>query len=178
MISRIVDSLTANHPNIAGYFRDRITCFFDTTASRNFAAFLCTGIAAGLFAGGDNVVIKFASLAITAIVWLQTSVLAGFAKHWSYPVLTAMYLMLPYVFVIRPDTAEAAQATEFQYMLSDLMLAVPLRPMRMIAGEGDAQTVSLIIYGACTVLFLVGVRLRNTAKRSDFYCRTRLEQLQ
>ena len=177
MISRIVDSLTSRYPKLAGYCKDRIYYFFDTSDGRNIGAFLCAGVASGLFAGGSSDFLKYASLVITAVVWAQASLLAGFAKQWMYPVLTAMYLILPYVFVIRPDTAEAAQATEFQYMLSDLMLAVLLRPMRIIAGDVNAQTVSLIVFGACTLLFLTGIRLRNTAKRSDFYCRTRLEQL-
>lgn len=177
MISRTVDSLTSNHPKAAEYCRKRIELFFDTSDGKNIVVFLIAGIAAGVFAGCPNDIIKYAALGITAVVWIQTSVLAGFLRQWFFLFFTAVYFMLPYIFVIKPETAEAAQASELQYMLSDLLRTVPLRPMYLIAGDGDPQLVSTILLLVCIVLFFIGFRIRSGAKRSDFYCRTRLEQL-
>lgn len=177
MIARTVDRLTAMHPVAEKYCRERIYSFFETTNGRNIAVFMISGIAAGLFAGSPNSVLRVLSLAVTVIVWAEAAVLAGFLRHWVFVVFSAAYFMLPYVFVIVPGTAEAAQATEFQYMLSDMMLAVPLRPMSTIAGEGDPQFISACMLAAYLILFFAGVRVRSLAKRSDFYCRTRLDQL-
>ncbi|MBR5089527.1 MAG: hypothetical protein IK093_08865 [Ruminiclostridium sp.] len=177
MICRTVDRITADHKPAADYCRKRILTFFDTSDGRNIAVFIISGVAAGIFAGIPNDIIRYASFAITVAVWIQTSVLAGFLRQWLYIFFAAVWFMLPYVFVIKPDTAEAAQASDIQYMISDLLQAVPLRPMYMIAGEGDPGIVSAIVLLVCIVLFFIGFRARTRAKRSDFYCRTRLEQL-
>ena len=177
MISRTVDSLTSQYPKAAEYCRKRIDVFFNTSDGKNIAVFLISGIAAGIFAGSPNDIVKFAALGLTAAVWIQTSVLAGFLRHWLFLFFTAVYFMVPYIFIIKPETAEAAQASELQYMLSDFLRTVPLRPMYLIAGDGDPQLVSTILLLVCIVLFFIGYRIRAGAKRSDFYCRTRLEQL-
>ena len=177
MISRTIDSLTSQYPKAAEYCRRRIEIFFDTSDGKNIAIFFVAGIAAGIFTGIQNDIIKYIALGLTAAVWIQTSVLAGFLRQWLFLFFAAVWSMLPYVFVIQPETAEAARASELQLMLSDLLRAVPLRPMYLIAGDGDPQLVSTILLLAVIVLFFIGFRIRTGAKRSDFYCRTRLEQL-
>ena len=178
MISRTLDSLTSKSPKFAEYCKKHIHYIFDTSDGKNIAVFAAAGIAAGLFAGSDSDILKYASLAAAFIVWIQTSVLAGFMKQWLYIFFTSIYFILPFIFIITPETSQAAQATDPAYMLSDLMQSVILRPVRLAAGDWDVQTVSLIFFGACMILFFFGLRLRSTAKRSDFYCRTRLEQLE
>lgn len=177
MVIRTIDRLTSEHPKAAEYCKKRIDIFFDTSDGKNIAVFFIAGIAAGIFAGCPNDIIKFTALGLAAAAWVQTTVLAGFLKQWLFLFFTAVYFMLPYVFVIRPDTTEAAQASELQYMISDLLQSVPLRPVYLIAGEGDPQLVSTIMLLVVIVMFFVGFRIRSGAKRSDFYCRTRLEQL-
>ena len=177
MICRTVDSVTSAHPWAAKYCRSRIEIFFDTSDGRNIAVFMIAGITAGIFAGLPNEILRYTALGIAAIVCAQAAVLAGFLRQWLFVFFASLYLMIPYVFIITPDTAEAAQASGLQYLLSDLMQSVVLMPMRRIAGDGDAQLVSIIILLICIVLFFIGTRIRSRAKRSDFYCRTRLEQI-
>lgn len=177
MISRSIDYLTAEHPAAAEYGRERIKLLFDTSDGRNIAVFLTVGAAVSLLSLCSVPVISYGALILTFIVWAQTSVLAGFMKQWLYVVVTAVYFMLPYVFILIPGTAEEAQASEFQYMLSELMQDVVLSPVKLLAGGQVSQLVSGGLFAACLVLFAAGVRLRSNAKRSDFYCRTRLEQL-
>lgn len=178
MISRTLDSLTSKYPKFAEYCKKHIYYIFDTSDGKNIAVFLSAGIAAGILAGSTNGIIRYASLAAAFTVWIQTSVLAGFMRQWLYIFFSSVYFILPHIFIITPETAAAAQADELAFMISDIVQSVLLRPVRLIAGEWDLQTVCLIIFGACIVLFISGLRLRSTAKRSDFYCRTRLEQLE
>ena len=178
MISRTIDKLTSEHPAFAEYSRSRIEYFFDTSAGRNIAVCFVSGIAAGIFAGGTGEVIKWTALIIAAVVWIQASILAGFLKQWIFVVFSAVYFTVPYVFILLPGTAEYVQATDLQLTLSDLMQAVPLRPMMMFAGENDPQMLSVGCFAAVLVLFLAGAYIRGRAKSSDFYCRTRLEQIE
>ncbi|MBO6302798.1 MAG: hypothetical protein J6N15_10215 [Ruminiclostridium sp.] len=177
MISRSIDYLTAEHPAAAEYGRERIKLLFDTSDGRNIAVFLTAGTAASLLALCGSPFISYGALILTFIVWVQTSLLAGFMKQWLYIVVTAGYFMLPYVFILIPGTAEEAQASDLQYMLSELMQDVVLSTVKLLTGGNVSQLVSGGLFAACLVLFAAGAHLRSTAKRSDFYCRTRLEQL-
>ena len=68
MISRTVDSLTSQYPKAAEYCRKRIDVFFNTSDGKNIAVFLISGIAAGIFAGSPNDIVKFAALGLTVIL--------------------------------------------------------------------------------------------------------------
>ncbi len=177
MISRTVDYMTAEHPSAAEYGKERISFIFGTTDGKNLAVFVFAGVASSLLSTCGMPVIAFGALVITLIVWAQTAVLAGFMKQWLYIAAAAAYFMLPYVFILMPGTADEAQATDLQFLLSELMKTVPLGTVRLITGGDISQLVSGGLLAAYLILFALGVRLRSTAKRSDFYCRTRLEQL-
>ncbi|MBR5091778.1 MAG: hypothetical protein IK093_20340 [Ruminiclostridium sp.] len=176
MIARTIDRLTAEHPGFAAYCKERINHLFDTPDSANIAIFYAAAISAGVLAGMTNDVIRWGAVILAAGVCATVSLAAGFLRQWFFIFFTALYFMLPYVFVIVPD--DPAETDSIRLMISDLMCAVPLRPMRLIAGDGDPQIVSIVLLAVSTAVFLVGAKLRSTAKRSDFYCRTRLDQLE
>lgn len=177
MISTAVDKLTALHPSFAEYCKRRIEYFFDTSDGRNIAVCAVSGIAAGIWAGFGSPVMAYAAAVIAVLAWVQASVLAGFLRQWFFAVFAAAYFMLPYVFVIPTGSEAEAEADSFQRTLSELMINVPLLPMELIAGDGDPFFVSLALFGVFFLLFALGAGIRGRAKRSDFYCRTRLEQL-
>ena len=177
MISTAVDKLTALHPSFAEYCRRRIEYFFDTSDGRNIAVCFVSGIAAGIWAGYGPPLMTYIAAAAAVIVWIQASILAGFLRQWFFVVFSAAYFMLPYVFILPAGSEAEAEADIVQRTLSELMINVPLMPMELIAGSGDPFFISLALFIVFFVLFAVGAGLRNKAKRSDFYCRTRLEQL-
>lgn len=174
---RYIDRIADGSPKAAEFMRERLTVFFSTSLASQISVCLMSGIAAGLFAGGTDGFLRYASLAVMIIVWALSSVLAGFCRQWFFILFAGLYLIFPYVLILLPGTAEAAQATEIQKMLSDLCTSVIIRPIRLIAGEGETHMISFAVFAAFTVLFFVGTRLRRSAKRSDFYCRTRLGQI-
>ncbi|MBQ3842460.1 MAG: hypothetical protein II820_07195 [Ruminiclostridium sp.] len=174
---RYVDRLADRSPEAAEFMRGRLAVFFSTSLVSQISVCLMSGIAAGLFSGGEDAFLRYASLVVMCIVWAQASVLAGFCRQWFFILFSGLYLIFPYVLVLLPGTAEAAQATEIQKMLSDLCTSVILRPIRLIAGDGETHMISFAVFAAFTVLFFIGSRIRAKAKRSDFYCRTRLGEI-
>ena len=176
-MTRMIDRLAAENPAAAAFIKDRLELFFSTSLGSQIAVCLISGIAAGLFAGGDNVFLRYASLAVMMIVWAQASVLAGFCRQWLYILFAGMYLVFPYVLVLTPGTVEESQASDVQKMLSDIITSVIIRPMRLIAGEGEAYVISFAVFAAFMVLFFVGSKIRADARRSDYYCRIRLDQI-
>lgn len=175
---RYIDRIADGSPQAAEFMRERLGIFFSTSLASQISVCLMSGIAAGLFAGGTDGFLKYASLAVMIIVWAFSSVLAGFCRQWFFILFAGLYLIFPYVLILLPETAEAAQATEIQQMLSDFCTGVLIRPIRLIAGDSGAHTISFAVFAAFTILFFVGTRLRKSAKRSDFYCRTRLGQIE
>lgn len=176
-MTRFIDRLTDRSPAAAELIQDRLTLFFSTSLGSQIAVCLMSGIAAGLFTGGEDNFLKYGSLAVMIIVWAQASVLAGFRRQWGFIFFEGLYLIFPYVLVLLPGTAEAAQASDVQKMLSEVSLSVILRPIRLIAGDGQAYVISFAVFAAFMILFFVGSKARADARRSDFYCRTRLDQV-
>lgn len=177
MIARTIDKLTAEHPAFAEFCKKRIEYIFDTSAGTNIALCIISALAAGIFTGGNDLLPKLAAIILAIAVWAVCALHAGFMKQWSFVIFSAVYLTLPYIFIIIPQSAGEASASDIALMLSDFVQSVILRPVLLISGNEDPQIISVIIFAISAAIFLIGMYIRNNAKKSDFYCRTRLDQL-
>lgn len=177
MISAKLDLLAEKSPVFSRYMRQRLDAFYDTSAAANAGLCVLTALTASLFCGGGSELLKYGSLAVMAAVWAQASVLSGFLRQWIWIFFSAVWLMLPHLLYIAPDSLAAQQADELQFTLSRISDELLLRPVYELSFGFDPMTVSTAIFVLCMGLFFIGNRVRAKARRSDFYCKTRLEQL-
>lgn len=178
MLSARIDRLAAAHPSFRKYAGERIELFFGTSLHANIWACLTAGIAAGILANSPNDVIRVMSFAVLLIVWLFSSLLAGFMKQYPFIFFTAVYYILPQVIIINGEPGTGTGMRETQYFVSDIASAVWVSPFTAVITELDFSTVGYIFFGIYLLIFFLGARLRSSAKHSELYCRTRLEQLQ
>lgn len=177
MISAKIDLLAEKSPVFRRYARQRIDAFFATEFSSNAGLCVLSSLTAALLCGSGSDVLRYASLAAMAAVWVQASVLCGFLRQWLWIVFSAVWLMLPHLLYIMPDSLAERQASELQFTLSRISDELLLKPIYEISFGFDAFTVSSAVFVICMILFVIGNRVRAKARRSDFYCKTRLTQL-
>ncbi len=178
MIAVTIDKLCAKHPAFEKYVFERIDGFYGTGTGANAAIFIIAGLATGILCGAYIPDIpKYLSLGVMIAAWIFTSLLAGFLRQWLFIMVPALYLMLPHLLYIIPGSSAAEQASDLQMLLSDFSEGVLLQPIRPFAGQLDIYIVSIIMFVCCVAVFLVGLRFRSRAKRSNTYCKRRLEQL-
>ncbi|MBP5604741.1 MAG: hypothetical protein J6X60_04255 [Ruminiclostridium sp.] len=176
MISRMIDSLADRHPSFSEHLRSRLTTVFSVSLAENAALCILAGISAGAFASSGNDILRYTVFAVSALMLIFAAFSAGFLRQWLDIALSAVYFMRPYVFVLVPGSFEEARADEVQRMLSELFGTVLLRPVTLISAK-DPQMVSIVFFLVSMALFFAGMHIRSAAKRSDFYCRARLAQL-
>ncbi|MBQ9382962.1 MAG: hypothetical protein IJT87_01875 [Ruminiclostridium sp.] len=178
MIAVTIDKLCAKHPAFEKYVFERIDAFYGTSTGTNAAIFIIAGLTAGMLCGAYIPDIpRYFSLGAMVAAWVFTSMLAGFLRQWLFIMVPALYLMLPHLLYIIPGSSAAEQASDLQILLSDLSEGVLLQPIRPFAGDNDLYIVSIVMFVCCLAVFLLGLRFRSRAKRSNTYCKRRLEQL-
>ena len=178
MIAVTVDKLCAKHPAFERYVRERIDVFFATSTAANSAVFVISGVTAGILCGTPvSGFMQYASLAVMTAAWIFTSLLAGFLRQWLFIMTPALYLTLPNILYIPSDASGGEQTSQLGALLSEISDRVLLAPVKVFSGENDVYVASVIMFGVCAVIFLLGSRARAFAKRSNIYCKKRLEQL-
>ena len=177
MIGAKIDLLTEKHPAFARYLRRRIDVFYDTGTVSDAVLCIVSSLTASLLCSCGNDVLRYASLTAMTVIWVQASVLSGFLRQYVWIFFSAVWLMLPHLFYIAPDSLAAQQADEFQFTLSRISDELLLRPVYELSFGADPMTVSSVMLALCVILFFIGNRVRARARRSEFYCKTRLEQL-
>ena len=177
MIARTIDTTANRHPAFAKYARERVDIFHGTKLHVNIWSCITASIAAGFFVNTDNEALRIAATAVMAVVWLYSAVLAGFLKQWLFIFFSAMYFALPQILILPPVGDYGTAMRETQYFVSDILEYIWASPMKAAFPDISYITVSYIMFAVYMLAFIVGVRLRTTAKRSELYCKARLEQL-
>lgn len=175
MNARKIDNLASAHPAFGRYVKERITVFHGTELGTNIAGCAAAGIAAGLFANGQNEPLRIASFVIMVTVWLQASVLAGFLRQWLFLFFAALYFILPQILILPPVGDASAAMSETQYFISDILRFIWEAPLKAAFPSFDCMIVSYVMLAVFAAVFIGGTRVRAAAKHSELYCRARLE---
>ncbi len=179
MSANSFDKLMSKSPPLAAYAESRMDAFFSTNTFANACCCITASAASGLLSLYGNEPIYIAALAVMAVVWLQSAVLSGFRRQWFFIFFTAVFWLLPYIFIDASESATRIREIDgiYNFLILASRVSTEFSVKALIPFFGGSFTLSLVIVGTVTVFFLLGSLIRSKARRSDFYCRKRLNQL-
>lgn len=170
------DFFFSKHPFAAGFAEKRIRAAFSTGAGENIAVHAAVTLACALLSlNAPFEWLCYLSFAVTPAVWLSSSLLAGFRRHWLFPVYSAALRFLPLLLLSEKNTQTGA----FDEVLRTLCTIVsdcvfsPFYSLNL-----DRKTLCFFFFAAEAAVFAWGFFLRKNAKQSKLYCSVRIKLLQ
>lgn len=168
------DNFLLTHPFAARFVKKRIRAAFAAGVGENIAVhFAAIAACAMLIQSAPYKWVYYLSLAVMFAVSISSALLAGFRRHWLFPVYSAILRFLPLLLLSEKNTQTGA-IDEVLRNLSAAVTDYVFSPLYIIA---DRKTLCILFFGMEAAVFLWGFFLRKSAKQSRFYCETRIEML-
>lgn len=107
--------------------------------------------------------------------WIFSALLCGFRRQWGFGVFSAVFWLLPQLFIYRSDSVQTMmeydKAVDVIGRASKILVQDSLSAFRI--GDDPEQAVLFAAVGvliAAELVMVVGMLLREQIKNSDFYC--------
>lgn len=171
-----IDAFLSEHPFAASVAEKRIRAAFSMGMGENIAVHAASIAAcAFLYMSRGFGWLFYLSFAVMLVVWLSSALLAGFRRHWIFPVYSAAVRLLPLLLLSDKNTQTGA----FDEVLRTLCTIVTDCVFSPFCGMGfDRKTLCVFFLAIEAALFVRGIFLRKNAKRSKLYCGVRIKMLQ
>lgn len=170
------DAFFSEHPFAAGIAEKRIRAAFSMGMGENIAVHAAAAVACALLSvSAPFEWLYYLSFAVMLAVWVSCSLLAGFRRHWIYPVYSAAVRLLPLLLLSEKNTQTGA----FDELLRTLCATVSDYVFSPFYSIGfDRKTICGLVLAIELAIFVRGIFLRKSAKQSKLYCSVRIKLLQ
>ena len=118
-----------------------------------------------------NGIFCYAVSVITLIVWINALAASGFRKQWAMLFFVFAYFLLP--FGVTELTGGTSGALGNICGLTSVPVIKIISDITGLTNEFSAVAALIV----CVVFFALGTYTRSAAKTSDFYCKTRIDQM-
>ena len=166
------DRFMARHPKLAGICRRKLRVLLGSGTLSNILSVLAAVLAADMLRTVPGGLIGECATAVLFIIWTGALFVGGFLRQWFFLIFTEIYFLIPFGTL----TSDAPEAVKRLFGLTSERLSGALIAA-LGGGDGLYMYIKASIELCCALLFLAGLFIRSRAKRSEFYCKLRIETL-